>query len=63
MNEPKKLRRSATDRWIGGVCGGLASYFGVDATIVRVVFLVAAVGFGTGLLLYLAMWLVMPVDR
>ena len=60
MEERKKLTRSTTDKWVGGVCGGLAEFFGVDVTLVRVIFLVAMVGFGTGLLLYLALWLVMP---
>ena len=49
------------DRWLGGVAGGLAHYFEIDPTIVRLVFIVAFFGFGTGLLVYLVLWLVMPV--
>lgn len=56
----KRLERSTDDRWIAGVCGGLADYFDVDATIVRLVFLLAFFGFGTGLLVYLVLWVVMP---
>lgn len=55
----KKLQRSA-DSKIFGVCGGLGEYFDIDPTIIRIVFLVALVTFGTGLLLYLVLALVMP---
>ena len=56
----KKFAPSRKDRWIAGVCGGLAAYFGVDATLVRVAFIVAFFFFGIGLLPYLILWLVMP---
>lgn len=56
----KKLTRSRKDRVISGVCGGLANYFGLDTVIIRVAFLVAFLGAGTGLLLYLILWVVMP---
>lgn len=59
MND-KKLMRSRTDKMIGGVCGGLAQYLGIDSTLVRVVFAVALFFGGTGALLYLILWLVMP---
>jgi phage shock protein C len=55
----KKLQRSV-DSKIFGVCGGLGEYFDIDATIIRIVFLVALVTFGSGLLLYLILALVMP---
>ena len=55
----KKLQRSA-DTKIFGVCGGLGEYFDIDPTIVRIIFLIALVTFGTGLLLYLVLALVMP---
>jgi phage shock protein C len=60
MNETKRLERSTEDKWLGGVCGGLARYFDIDATIVRLIFIVAFFGFGTGLLVYLVLWFVMP---
>jgi phage shock protein C len=56
----KRLERSTRDKWIGGVCGGLGHYFDIDPTIVRLIFLVAFFGFGTGLLVYLVLWVVMP---
>lgn len=58
--ERKPLERSTRDKWIGGVCGGLGHYFDIDPTIVRLIFLVAFFGFGTGLLVYLVLWVVMP---
>lgn len=56
----KKLVRSRTDRLIAGVCGGLADYFDVDATVVRVVFVLASFGHGLGVCVYLVMWIVVP---
>jgi phage shock protein C len=55
----KRLQRSV-DSKIFGVCGGLGEYFDIDPTIIRIIFLVALVTFGTGLLLYLILALVMP---
>jgi phage shock protein C len=54
------LRRSREDRIIGGVCGGLARYFGVDATLVRLASVILAVAGGGGILVYLVAWLIMP---
>jgi phage shock protein C len=56
----KKLVRK--DKKIFGVCGGLGAYFGIDPTLVRVVFLIAVLGFGTGLLLYIILAIVMPEE-
>lgn len=55
----KKLQRSV-DKKIFGVCGGLGEYFDIDPTIVRIIFLVALIVFGSGFLLYLILALVMP---
>lgn len=56
----KKLYRSRTDRKIAGVCGGIAEYFNIDATLVRLLF-VAAVIFGTaGIWVYVVCALVIP---
>ncbi|WP_054052589.1 PspC domain-containing protein [Alloactinosynnema sp. L-07] len=64
--EPKtvrKLRRSRTDRMISGVCGGIAKVLGVDAALIRIALVAATIlGFGTGALIYLACWIVMPED-
>ena len=57
----KRLMRSSRDKKIGGVCAGLADYFDLDATIVRVVWLLAIFFAGTGLLVYLILWIVLPL--
>ncbi len=55
----KRLTRSQ-DKKLAGVCGGLAEYLGIDPTIVRVIWLIAVLVYGSGLILYLILWLVMP---
>jgi phage shock protein C len=57
---PKRLYRSRTDRKIAGVCGGVAHYFNIDPTFIRIIWLVLVLGAGTGLLAYLICWLVIP---
>jgi phage shock protein C len=61
-NSPyKRLVRSRTDRMIGGVCGGVARYFGIDPTVVRVGFVLAAiVTGGAALLAYPIAWIIIP---
>jgi phage shock protein C len=56
------LRRSYQDRMLGGVAGGLAQYFGVDTTIVRIAFVVLTVVGGAGIPLYLAGLLLIPEE-
>ena len=56
----QRLVRSRRHRIIAGVCGGLADYFGIDPTIVRIVFVVLALAGGPGLLIYLALWIILP---
>ena len=58
----KKLFRSETDKMIGGVCGGIAEYFSIDSTIVRLIFVLIVVYGGTGLVLYVILWIVMPTQ-
>jgi phage shock protein C len=60
MDPTRKLYRSKADRKLAGVCGGLAQYFNVDATLIRVLFVLLAVLGGSGLVLYLAMWIIVP---
>lgn len=60
MNDTKRLTRSSYDRKIAGVCSGLAEYFGVDATLVRLLFVIATLFGGPGLLLYIILWVIMP---
>jgi len=62
MNEPRKLYRSKNNRQLAGVCGGLAEYFNIDATLVRVLFVVFAVLGGSGLLAYILLWIIIPEE-
>jgi phage shock protein PspC (stress-responsive transcriptional regulator) len=55
----KRLTRSQTDRMLAGVCGGLGEYFGIDATLMRLVFVALTLLGGHGILIYLILWLVM----
>lgn len=56
----KKLYRSVTDKMIGGVCGGLAEYFDIDPVIVRLIFVLAVIFGGSGILAYLILWIIIP---
>jgi phage shock protein C len=62
MAETRKLYRSRTNRQVAGVCGGLAQYFNLDATLIRILFVVLAVLGGSGIVLYLAMWIIVPKE-
>jgi phage shock protein PspC (stress-responsive transcriptional regulator) len=57
----KRLMRSTRDKKIGGVCAGLAEYFDLDPTLVRIVWLLAVFCAGTGLLLYIILWIALPL--
>jgi phage shock protein PspC (stress-responsive transcriptional regulator) len=62
-SESKKLYRSRANCLLGGVCGGLGAFFGVDPTIVRVVFVLGALfGFGSFVLLYIIMLFIVPEE-
>lgn len=60
MSEEGKLHRSESSRMVGGVCGGLGEFLGVDPTIVRVVFVLLALVNGIGVLLYVIMLFIVP---
>ena len=60
MDEVRKLTRSETDRMVAGVCGGLAEYFSIDPTLVRVLFVATAIFGGAGLWAYLVLWVLVP---
>ena len=62
MNE-KKLLRSKVNRMLAGVCGGVAAYFNVDPTLVRVIYVILTFAGAAGLLLYLIMWLLIPEEK
>ncbi|MBL7084561.1 MAG: PspC domain-containing protein [Candidatus Omnitrophica bacterium] len=56
----KKLYLSSTDRKIGGVCGGLGEYLNKDSTLFRILFVLVALLWGFGIIVYLLMWLIIP---
>lgn len=58
--EVRRLTRSRDGRWFGGVCAGLGRYFDVSPAVYRIVFAALALAGGTGILLYLAAWIVIP---
>jgi phage shock protein PspC (stress-responsive transcriptional regulator)/predicted membrane protein len=60
--EPRRLERSREGRWLGGVCAGLGRYFNLSPMIYRIAFIALALAGGTGILLYVAAWLVIPDD-
>jgi phage shock protein C len=60
MAATRKLYRSKTNRQLAGVCGGLAEHFNLDATLIRVLFVVLAVLGGSGVVLYIALWIIVP---
>jgi len=62
-DEPRgSLGRNANDKILGGVCSGLAHYLKIDPTVVRILFaLITFGGFGTGVLIYIVLWIVLPL--
>ena len=58
----KRLYRSRSDRWLFGVCGGIGDYFGLDPILIRVLFVIFSLMFGSGVLLYIIMWLIIPQE-
>lgn len=58
----KRLYRSSKERMIGGVCGGLGEYFAVDPTLIRLLFVAAALLGGHGLLIYLVLLVLVPLE-
>ncbi len=61
--ESKKLYRSRTNRMIAGVCSGLGNFFGIDPTVIRLVFIAGTIlGFGSFVLIYLVLFIVVPEE-
>ena len=58
----RALRRSRNDRWFGGVCGGLAARSDVPAWLWRLVFVAVALCGGTGVVAYVLLWIVLPLE-
>ena len=61
MKQP--FTRSATDKFIGGVCGGLARSLGADSGLVRIIAVVSSFFFGIVPVVYIALWLVLPLEE
>jgi phage shock protein PspC (stress-responsive transcriptional regulator) len=59
----KKLYRSETDKIIAGVCGGIAEYLNIDSAIIRIIFILASISEGFGLMLYIILWVVLPTKE
>jgi phage shock protein PspC (stress-responsive transcriptional regulator) len=62
MGAVNGLRRSRLDRWVGGVCGGIARATGLDAWVWRLIFTVLFLAFGSGILLYILLWIFVPEE-
>ena len=61
MEEPKRLYRSESDKMIGGVCGGIAEFFALDPTLVRLGYILLSVfTVFSGVLAYFILWVVVP---
>lgn len=56
------IRRSRMDRWLGGVCGGIARATGLDSWVWRLIFTVLFLAFGSGILLYILLWIFIPEE-
>jgi phage shock protein PspC (stress-responsive transcriptional regulator) len=61
-SRPRNLVRSFDDRIFAGVCGGLASYLGVDPVWVRLAFVLAVLFWGLGLIIYAVLWITLPEE-
>ena len=59
----KKLHRSRQNKLLAGVAGGIAEYFDIDPVIVRALFVVTTIGWGISLLLYILLWIIVPLDN
>ncbi len=57
---PRRLYRDENHKILGGVCGGLANYFGTDPLIIRILFVIVSLAFGTGILAYIILWIAVP---
>lgn len=62
MSNVKRLYRSRYEKKLGGVCAGLARYFEIDVSLVRLIWILLAVFYGSGILAYLLAWIVIPEE-
>ena len=57
----RKLTRSRDDKWIAGICGGIAEHTGIDATLIRIILVIATIlGAGSLVVIYLICWVIIP---
>lgn len=63
MEGQKKLKRSTENKMIAGVCAGIANYFNLDPTLVRVLYVLMVLFAGFGILLYLILWIIIPKEN
>ncbi len=56
----KRVYRNRKDKIIAGVCSGLGEYFSIDPVIIRLIWIIAVLLFGTGILAYILAWIVIP---
>ena len=59
----KTFMRASDGSMLGGVCMGIANYFGIDPTVVRAVWFVGSWFYGIGIVIYLALWLIAPCEE
>jgi phage shock protein PspC (stress-responsive transcriptional regulator) len=59
-SETRRIYRDPDSRILGGVCGGLGSYLGIDPVVIRILFVLIFFGFGFGLLIYIILWIAIP---
>jgi phage shock protein PspC (stress-responsive transcriptional regulator) len=62
INALNGLRRSLDDNWIGGVCGGLARFTGMDSWLCRLLFTLTLLVGGIGFVIYVLMWVLVPLE-
>lgn len=58
----KRLYRSQDNQMIGGVCAGIAEYFDIDPSIIRIIFAIAFLSNGFGFFLYIILWVILPIE-
>lgn len=63
MADTNRLYRSTSDKVIGGVAGGLGNYMNIDPVIVRILFVLMAIFGGSGVLVYIIMWIIIPEQK
>lgn len=57
----RKLTRSRDDKWIAGICGGIAEHTGIDATLIRIILVIATIlGAGSLIVIYVICWVIIP---